>query len=96
MIKFTRILTIVAILFTSTAMAQTENLGTYQIEVLGRGNPYIPESLDEIIDENRHATDVVYVSLGTKVRVKILPHNTINSPEFKAVEERIVNVVTFN
>lgn len=58
--------------------------GTYQIQVIGtRAQPNIPGNLKEIVQKNRNATQVKYVSLGSVVKLKILPFSQINSSSFK-------------
>ena len=59
--------------------------GTYQILVRGRQNPLIPQNIGQIVERNRHASKVVYVSLGTMVKVKILPKSEIEGAGFKPV-----------
>lgn len=68
--------------------------GTYQIELINtRQHPLIPYNLDEIIEKNRDDNQVKYVSLGTNVRVKILPKSEITKPNFdKNKLEQIVVV----
>ena len=58
--------------------------GTYQLQMIrSRNQPYFPANLDKIVTDNRDATQVKYVSLGTEVRLKILPLSEINAPGFK-------------
>lgn len=61
--------------------------GTYQIQVINtRNQPYIPSNLKEMVLEKRDATKTIYVSLGTNVRLKILPLSEISKPDFKSLE----------
>lgn len=58
--------------------------GTYQIEVINtRSQPFIPGNLKQLVIENRNATKIIYLTLGTQVRLKILPLSEINRPGFK-------------
>ncbi len=58
--------------------------GTYQIEVINtRSQPYIPGNLKEMVLEKRDATKIIYVQLGTEVRLKILPYSEIRKANFK-------------
>ncbi len=62
--------------------------GTWQIEVVNsRNQPFIPGDIDEIVAEKRHASEVVYVQLGTVVRLKILPVSEINRLQFIPLEK---------
>ncbi len=62
--------------------------GTWQIQVLNsRNQPFIPGNINELVAENRHASEVVYVQLGTEVRLKILSLSEINRPQFIPVEK---------
>ena len=61
--------------------------GTYQIQVLHpRAEPLIPANINKIVLDNRDATQVKYVAVGTMVRIKILPLSEINRPDFKPLE----------
>lgn len=58
--------------------------GTYQIQLINsRSQPLIPANLNKIILDNRDATEIKYVKLGTEVRIKILPLSEINKPDFQ-------------
>ncbi len=62
--------------------------GTWQIQVVNsRSQPFIPGNINELVAENRHASEVVYVQLGTEVRLKILSLSEINRPQFIPVEK---------
>lgn len=87
---------IALVLMSVNSFSQSKYDGTYQIEVLGRGKPYIPSNIDEIINSKRDKTKVVYYSLGTNARIKILPLNKVEAPEFKREENQVVNVQSFN
>jgi hypothetical protein len=63
--------------------------GTYQIEVIGRQQPLIPQDIDRIVKENRHKNKVIYVKIGDMVRIKVLPTSQIKSASFKPVDELI-------
>lgn len=53
--------------------------GQFQIQVKDmRYKPSIPYNLDELIEKNRKQNEVTYVSLGSAVRLMILPVNYIN------------------
>lgn len=74
---------------------QIDITGTYQIEVIGRQKPLIPEKLYEIVDKNRDDKEVKYVVLGTYVRIRILPRSVVTKKNFKRVEE-FVSVKSFD
>lgn len=60
--------------------------GTYQIQVVNsRNKPYVPSDIEGLVVKNRQANEVKYLSLGTEVRLMILPVSAINAPGFKAV-----------
>ena len=62
--------------------------GTWQIQVLNsRNQAFIPGNINELVAENRHASEVVYVQLGTEVRLKILSLSEINRPQFIPLEK---------
>ena len=62
--------------------------GTYQIQVVNsRNKPYIPSNLNQLVLDNRDATQVKYVTLGSEVRLKVLPLSEINKPDFKPLEK---------
>ena len=62
--------------------------GTFQIQVINsRSQPIIPANINELVTANRNATEIVYVQLGTDVRLKILPLSEINRPEFTRLEK---------
>lgn len=62
--------------------------GTWQIQVVNsRNQPFIPGNIDEIVADKRHASEVVYVQLGTAVRLKILPVSEINRIQFIPLEK---------
>ena len=64
--------------------------GTYQIQVINsRSQPLMPVNLNKIVLENRDATKVKYVPLGSIVRIMILPLSEINKPDFKREYECI-------
>lgn len=61
--------------------------GTYQIQVINsRQHPLIPYNLDEIIEKNRDKQKIVYVQLGTQVRLEILPEDEIRKSNFKKLQ----------
>lgn len=61
--------------------------GTYQIQVVNsRDQPYIPTNLKQLVLDNRDAKDVKYVTLGTEVRLMILPLSEITKPDFKPIK----------
>ncbi|MES2544652.1 MAG: hypothetical protein V4548_07195 [Bacteroidota bacterium] len=58
--------------------------GTYQFEMINtRNQPYIPGNLKEIILEKRDPNKIVYVQLGTEVRLKIMPLIEIKKADYK-------------
>jgi len=62
--------------------------GTYQIQVINsRSQPLMPVNLNKIVLENRDATKVKYVPLGSIVRLMILPLSEINKPDFKPLDQ---------
>lgn len=67
----------------------TKNIeGTYQIQVINtRDQPCIPGNLIQLVIDNRHATDIVFVNLGRSVRLKIIPTSEITKPDFKPLEK---------
>jgi hypothetical protein len=69
--------------------------GTYVIEVIGRQNPLIPQDLPILIEQNRSQNQVIYITLGTMARVKILPLQEVSNPLFKKLEEEVVSVESF-
>ena len=71
---------------TTTQNFSTE--GTWQVQVVNsRSQPFIPGNIQEVVAENRHATETVYVQLGTEVRLMILPLAEISKPEFMPLEK---------
>jgi PIN domain nuclease of toxin-antitoxin system len=69
----------------SNTLVKTE--GTYQIQIINsRNKPNIPANIDELVIKNRQANEIKYLSLGTEVRLMILPLSTINSVNFKSIE----------
>lgn len=65
--------------------------GSYQIQMIGtRGRPAVPLSLFRTIHEKREAQEEVYHWVDETMRVRILPENKIESPEFEGVDERVV------
>ncbi len=65
--------------------------GTYQLQMIhSRNQPYFPTNLDKIVTDNRDATFVKYVSLGTEVRLKILPLSEINAPDFNHCQKLVM------
>ena len=70
---------------TNTPQKPTTSIdGTYQIQVINsRNKPYIPYNLNQLVLENRDATVVKYVTIGSEVRIKVLPLSEINKPDFK-------------
>ena len=84
----------------ATRKAETKRLmdllskleGTYQIQVSdSREQPTIPLTLMEIIELNRHATEVKYIWLKSNMRVKILSKNEINTSSFIGIP-RVINI----
>ena len=84
----------------ATRKAETKRLmdllskleGTYQIQVIdSREQPTIPLTLMEIIELNRHATEVKYIWLKSNMRVKILSKNEINTSSFIGIP-RVINI----
>ncbi len=66
--------------------------GTYQIQVINtRDQPCIPANLNQLVIDNRHATDIVYLNLGSSVRLKIIPISEITKADFKPLE-KIVHI----
>lgn len=62
--------------------------GTFQIQVINsRSQPLIPANINELVAANRQATEIVYVQLGTDVRLKILPLTEINRSGFVPLEK---------
>lgn len=60
--------------------------GTYQVQVINsRQHPSIPYNLDEIILKNRDKKKIVYVQLGSQVRLEILPEEEITKATFKKI-----------
>lgn len=58
--------------------------GTYQFQMINtRAQPNVPGNLKEIILGKRDATKVIYVQLGTDVRLKILPWSEIKKSDFQ-------------
>ena len=58
--------------------------GTYQFEIINsRAQPNIPGNLNQILSEKRDANKIVYMQLGTAVRLKILPWSEIKKSDFK-------------
>lgn len=52
--------------------------GTFQIQVKNpRLKPAIPYNIDQLIEANRTETQVTYVSLGSAVRLMVLPKSEI-------------------
>jgi hypothetical protein len=72
-----------------SAAKNTTNIeGTYQIQVVNsRNHPYIPYNLNQLVLDNRDATQVKYVTLGTEVRIMVLPLSEINKPDFKPLKQ---------
>jgi hypothetical protein len=61
--------------------------GTYQLQVIGsRAQPLVPENLAVLVQKNRHAREVVYIALGTQLRLKVLPYSEIGKAGFKPVQ----------
>ena len=84
----------------ATRKAETKRLmdllskleGTYQIQVIdSREQPTIPLTLMEIIELNRHTTEVKYIWLKSNMRVKILSKNEINTSSFIGIP-RVINI----
>ncbi len=62
--------------------------GSWQIQVINsRNQPFIPGNINELVAEKRHASETVYVQLGTEVRLKILSLSEINRPQFIPLEK---------
>ncbi len=76
---------------TGTVLQQNSTAeGTWQIQVINsRNQPFIPGNIDQMIAENRHASETVYVQLGSEVRLKILSLSEINRPQFIPLEKII-------
>lgn len=67
--------------------------GTYQLEIINtRYMPVLPGNLMNIIRDNRHETNTVYVQINNMLRVKILPKSEINSPGFQPLKEKYIHV----
>ena len=84
----------------ATRKAETKRLmdllskleGTYQIQVIdSREQPTIPLTLMEIIELNRHTTEVKYIWLKSNMRVKILSKNEINTSSFIGIP-RVISI----
>jgi len=77
----------------NTELIKQQNIsaeGTYQLQVINsRNQPFIPANINELVAEKRNATEVVYVQLGSEVRLKILPLSEINKPGFIPLEKII-------
>ncbi len=72
----------------NTAKNTTNIEGTYQIQVVNsRNHPYIPYNLNQLVLDNRDATQVKYVTLGAEVRIMVLPLSEINKPDFKPLKQ---------
>lgn len=75
-----------------STQTNTVIVGTWQIQVINsRNQPYIPGNIIELVTENRKADEVMYMQLGTEVRLKILPLVEINRPGFIPLE-KIVHI----
>lgn len=62
--------------------------GTYQIQVINsRNEPFIPANIEEIVKKNRKKDQIVYYKIADDVRVLILPEVTINSTDFKPLDQ---------
>jgi hypothetical protein len=69
--------------------------GTYQYEIIGRGEPIMPVNIAQIVEQNRHKTEVKYVQWGPTVRIKVLPEKDIKAAGFQPVS-KFVTVESFN
>lgn len=75
-----------------TAQSNNTSDGTWQVQVINsRSQPFIPGNIHSLVAENRHATETVYVQLGTEVRLKIVSLSETTKPEFIALE-KIVHI----
>ncbi|MCD6019680.1 MAG: hypothetical protein K0S53_2801 [Bacteroidetes bacterium] len=60
--------------------------GTIQIQVRSmRYKPSIPYNIDEIVEKNRKNNDVVYIELGTDVRLKIFPKSHVADKKMELI-----------
>lgn len=61
--------------------------GTYTVQVIKlRDLPLLPYNIDQIVEEKRDAEKVIYHSIGTHVRLKILPLSEIRKKDFVPVK----------
>ncbi len=90
-------LCVLILLSIGITIAQTDNKivqksepvveGTYQIQVVNsRNQPNIPGNIKQLVLENRATNEVKYVTLGTEVRIMILPTSEITKPDFKPIK----------
>ena len=57
--------------------------GTYQVQMIAtRQTPAIPISIIQLIEDNRHAVDTVYVDYNSKMRIMILPQDLIDNGNY--------------
>ena len=61
--------------------------GTYQFQMVNtRDLPTVPLSIIKQIEENRDVNEVVYYQYSEKMRIMILPKNTIKAEGFIPIE----------
>ena len=61
--------------------------GTYQIQLDGiRKQVALTLSMVEQIDAARSETEITYLPYGTKIRILILPRQTIKAKDFKSIK----------
>lgn len=76
------------LLFLSLMAVAQENKATYQIQLTNpRVKPSIPGNIEELVEKHRDANKIIYFSLGTAVRVKVLPLSEIKKAGFAGVEK---------
>lgn len=69
--------------------------GTYQIQMIDtRNSPTFPISLIQEIENRRLEDEVVYYNYKPNIRIKILPKNIINQPNFILVDR--IKFITSN
>lgn len=65
-----------------------EAKGTYQIQIVNtRQIPAIPLSIIQVVEENRHLTDTIYVDYSSHMRIMILPKDIINSGQYTPLRQ---------
>lgn len=68
--------------------------GTYQIQMIDtRSLPSVPLSLIQTIEDKRDEIKVVYFQFKPKIRIKILPKQTINKKDFIFIN-RIIHIAS--